>query len=528
VAALSAVAFLVLATTFANALDLAARLAQTSDSAQGFVAAHAVVRGNILLSGWHFPFNDYYFTDTLPYAALEFVTGSCPFLLVLAPVIGYALFVLLALALSLGRNKSLPENLAAMSAVALVLTAPAWFGNWNPLLMSNMHFASVLLALLALWLLSAVACSKGKDTPVLWVQGAGLVLVEAATIGSDPFSLVFAFGPALAVLAIDVSLGGPSPHNRLALLLLAIGLVLGLALPGLIARTGGFTTESDVLTGVVSIHGLMRNLAALAASILSLFGANPPVTSLTPLAVLLFALHGIGLALAIVAIVYTACHMRESEPASLPDRFLCAGILTVLIACAASAQFGKGITPQNLWSGGPPTRYAMPAFLFSVIVLGRAIPGLLSTVRRRVLASRALMAVAVATIFVSAFVDKGAPLWIADNAPARAARWLESHGLSRGVGEYWSANLITAMSGNAINVRSVVPGDDNLVPYVWSSDANAYAQPPQFAIWQDRNQTGVTAAAVRATYAICEMDFVAGYRIALVDTTKCQRKTDAR
>jgi hypothetical protein len=86
------------------------------------------------------------------------------------------------------------------------------------------------------------------------------------------------------------------------------------------------------------------------------------------------------------------------------------------------------------------------------------------------------------------------------------------------VGEYWSSNLVTAMSSNVLSVRSVAPEDGRLVPYVWSSDASLYAQPPQFAIWQDRNQTGVTTAVVQATYAICRMNLVAGYRIALLAT----------
>jgi hypothetical protein len=36
---------------FVNALVLASRLAQTSDSANGFVVGHAIADGNVLLSG---------------------------------------------------------------------------------------------------------------------------------------------------------------------------------------------------------------------------------------------------------------------------------------------------------------------------------------------------------------------------------------------------------------------------------------------------------------------------------------------
>jgi hypothetical protein len=173
-------------------------------------------------------------------------------------------------------------------------------------------------------------------------------------------------------------------------------------------------------------------------------------------------------------------------------------------------------------------RYVMPAFLFSAILLGRSISELLAAIRSprlRALANGVLTALAVTTISASTLGSTEWPRWFADNPPAIAARWLQSHGLSQGVGEYWSSNLVTAMSSNVLSVRSVAPEDGRLVPYVWSSDASLYAQPPQFAIWQDRNQTGVTAAAVQATYAICRMDLVAGYRIAVLATASCQRGT---
>jgi hypothetical protein len=106
--------------------------------------------------------------------------------------------------------------------------------------------------------------------------------------------------------------------------------------------------------------------------------------------------------------------------------------------------------------------------------------------------------------------------WINDNPALTTVRWLERHGLLQGVGEYWSANLLTAMSGNAIIVRSVVPYERKVVAYIWVEDRRPYGQPPQFAIWQEPNQTGVTEALVRATYRVCSRENIAGYRIALL------------
>jgi hypothetical protein len=118
------------------------------------------------------------------------------------------------------------------------------------------------------------------------------------------------------------------------------------------------------------------------------------------------------------------------------------------------------------------------------------------------------------------------PQWIDRNPALTAAGWLKSHALSQGVGEYWSANLLTAMSGSASTVRSVVPDKRKLVPYIWVEDWRFYVSAPQFAIWREPNQTGVTETLVRSTYRVCSLTNVAGYRIALLsnggNSMECQ------
>jgi hypothetical protein len=195
-----------------------------------------------------------------------------------------------------------------------------------------------------------------------------------------------------------------------------------------------------------------------------------------------------------------------------------------LAACVLSAQFAKGITPENLWIGGSPMRFLVPAFLFAVVLTGRQAPEMLSAlsnsfIRDGVRGSLMLLA---ATITIGGYwlarLD-AQPLWIADNPPAEAAGWLSQHSLSQGVGEYWSANLITAMSGNAVEVRSILPSSGRLVPYIWVEDARSYAQAPQFVIWQDNNKSNVTADEVKATYKIRQIATVANYRIALLSSS---------
>jgi hypothetical protein len=192
-----------------------------------------------------------------------------------------------------------------------------------------------------------------------------------------------------------------------------------------------------------------------------------------------------------------------------------------LAACILSSQFAKGITPQNLWTGGPPMRYLMPAYLFAAVLAGRQAPAILSAMPGRW--ARTGIAACAAILIIGEYWFAGLdrqPVWIANNPPATAARWLQQHGLYQGVGEYWSANLVTALSGDTIRVRSVIPDSGRLVPYVWVEDARSYAEAPQFIIWQDNNKTNLTANEVRATYMVNRIVTVAGYRIALLDSKR--------
>jgi hypothetical protein len=497
--------------SFLNALAVASRLAQTSDSANGFVVGGAITGGNVLLSGWHFPIDDYYFTDAVPYGLAEWLSGPRPFLLVLIPALTYALFVLAALLVCLERGKPLARNVMSCAVIALLLGPLPWTGQWNPLLLSDMHMATVLCAFLGLLLGARVA--GGTKTPFL--TAATLVLVTCATVASDPFALVFAFGPALAILAGSAVGRHGSNSVWRALLLLGAGISAGLLLPVLIAQSGGFTIENDVLTRAQALPLLLRNLVAVAAGTLTLFGANPLNTGVGLRDALLLAVRGISLVLAIAAVLRT--FMRNQT--TLLDRMLCAGILTVLTACALSAQFAKGITPENLWTGGPPVRFLVPAFLFAAVLAGRQAPEMLSVWPRAWVRGAVVTAAAISMVGAYWFERlDGQPLWIGDNPPAVAARWLKQHGLFQGVGEYWSANLVTAMSANAVRVRSVVPDSGRLIPYIWVEDARWHAQSPQFVIWQDNNKTHVTADEVRATYKVERIATVAGYRIALLST----------
>jgi hypothetical protein len=506
------------------ALDIASRLTQTSDSVQGFVEGYALARGNILLSGWHLPLDNYYFTDTIPYAAMEWIVGPWTFLLALIPAITYGLFVCAGLAFCLRRAHSPTQNVEAGAAAALMLAPSGWIGSWNPLLMSNMHFMTTLFALVALALCARIATLEQKGA-LLFGHCALFALIVSTTIASDPFSLFFGFGPALALFSVDALRYGLKSSERIALFMLTATVIAGATVPFLIARAGGFTTEANVIMSFASPALIGRSVIAVVGGILRLSGANPTGTSDSLRAAAFLALRWCWLAVAVAAVLHASRGLLRRDRSSLLERLLCAGVLSVLLACVLSAQFGKGIQVQNPWAGGPAMRYAMPAVMFGAILGARRIPELISALRSarvRLAARGALTLLAVALCADASEIPGEQPRWISRSPPAMAARWLAERGLTTGDADYWSANLVTAMSGVTLDLRSVVPEDGKAVPYSLSADTRRRG-PPQFMIWQDGTKSGMTSADVRATYSVCRTELIASYRIALVDAGHGQR-----
>jgi hypothetical protein len=509
-------------TAFFNALHVASNLIQTSDSAQGFVVGHEIVGGNVFLSGWHFPVDNFYFTDSLPYAAIEGIAGSRPYLMVVVPAIIYAILVVLALVLCVRPAQPFSENLQPVAATVLLLGLPVWVGAWNPMLMSDMHTATAATALAALALCARVATDGFRKSGGLFYAAVTSLLAVFA-VASDPFSLVFAFGPAAAVLMIEAFRSKGLPNARAALLMLVAAMAAGLLLPWIIARTGGFTTENDVAFGFAPVGQWWKNLIDVVFGILTLWGADPTHVQSASDGVIL-AIRCAGLAFVVFAVIYFLRDILRAGQVTLLDRLLCAGAAVSLAACLPSAQFAKGVHPQTMWHGGPPMRFLVPAVLFAAVLACRQVNGVLASlpnITLRLAFRSAFMVIAGLAFLMSIlqpFSASARPSWIEQNPAGVVARWLQQHGLSQGAGEYWSANLVTAISGNAIRVRSMVPDDGRLIPYVWVGSRAFYAAPPQFAIWHEPNQSGVTAAIVRATWPVCAIRTLAGYRIALVQT----------
>lgn len=506
--------------TFFIALQLASNLAQTSDSAQGFVVGHAVANGNVLLSGWHFPVDNFYFTDSVPYAVAEAVAGSRPCLMTIVPSLAYACSVLLALVLCVRDGNPPGEILQGFALVVLQLGVPVWIGVWNPLLMSDMHGATLAVVLAVFALLARVAMAKSSGAIEYFATALTFFLV-VLTVASDPFSIVFGFGPATLVFAIETVRNRRLPRAWFTLALLTAATASGFLLTWIVAQIGGFTTENDLSFGLAPADRWWANLVDAVFGILTLWGTNP-LNVRSAADGLIFAIRCAALVFVLLALVHVVRTGLRSGGAFVLDRLLCTGAAISLAACIPSAQFAKGVTAETMWHGGPPIRFLAPAALLLTIVGSRHVTGWFSSLFGSGLShhfSRALTAAAAATLLtiaVQSLLASRVPRRIDKGPEIAVVRWLERHKLSRGAGEYWSANLLTAISGAAIGVRSMEPHNGRLVPYIWAEAQAFYAKSPQFAVWREPNQTGWTEALVRETWHVCAIRAIAGYHVALL------------
>ena len=92
------------------------------------------------------------------------------------------------------------------------------------------------------------------------------------------------------------------------------------------------------------------------------------------------------------------------------------------------------------------------------------------------------------------------PNWISESDPGRVGLWLAHRGLTNGVGDYWSAAIVTALTDKEVRVSPVVASNDRLVPSLWLADVHWYDGQTQFVIWRDGNNAGVSLEAIKATY----------------------------
>lgn len=488
------------------AWSLAIRFPQSSDTVQSFLAAQSIIHGNVLLSGWHLTSDNFFFTDTLPTAAAVWLLGVRPLLLEAIPALAYALIVAACVAACLRPGRRLRDNLAALALIVLLLGFPPT-GIMLPMLVSDTHGASILFSLLALMLLAMTArAGRLRDRKP---AAAGFAVLAAAAVASDPFVVVFAFGPALVVLGARLLLC-EAPLRTLALLGLVVAACgAGGLFPALVAHLGGFVTDANVSSGFVAPDHIGANLIGLIFGLLYGSGADILGKEVASAGTIASAARLLGWGLGAIG-VWRRLPLILRRNGSLFDQLLLAGIVFTAAGCVLSNMFYLGVQ-MNIFEGGAGVRYLSPILVFGAILGARAVPGVIAGLptRRARTALVGLLACLAGGLMTWHSLPMArqarASAWVTNSEFTRLGEWLGARGLTCGVGDYWVASITTALTDGEVRVRAMrAPSEDRLVPFLWIADARWYARlgRPQFVLWRGDQPDlyNVNARTAAATY----------------------------
>ncbi len=137
----------------------------------------------------------------------------------------------------------------------------------------------------------------------------------------------------------------------------------------------------------------------------------------------------------------------------------------------------------------------------------------LAAVRRpgRVIGLACVSLFAVGASEVAASVARR-PSGFASAPQSEPARWLDSHGFRYGVGDYWTTQMITAITRGRVLADPVAFDGRRLVPFRWISNVSRVDrnQAPQFMIYQSHNLFGITPARVKASFGAARKIYLVG------------------
>ena len=317
---------------------------QNSDSVQGFMEAQSILHGNLLLSGWHLTNDNYVFTDTPFFVAYEWLFGARVDALMVAPTVIYMLILVASLAASVRSLKPTRHNMLALATIVLLIGLPALrapsadpLAPSSPLFLADFHAASILFSLVALILLSRLARAANiRSHPFL---ASILALTCVMAVASDPFTLFFAFGPAIFVLLCDVALSGGARKDVGLTAIVVVSTAVGMAVPRLISRLGGFEIWDIYGFKFVAPENLGTNLEALFFGLFYsadayVFGKQPLETETMMHLARLF-----GWILGVTTIIWNYRRLLRYWRSSLFDRLLFASVVTLILECVFSDQF---------------------------------------------------------------------------------------------------------------------------------------------------------------------------------------------
>ena len=476
-----------------------------SDYASILLEAEDAAHGNIFLRGWTLTAVTFYTTDLPFYVLAVKLCGFTPTLLRAVPALIYALTVAAAVALAGGGLRPERRRLGSLAAFVLIglpsLLVP------QIVLVGVNHIGTTLFMVLSL--LALERAEKSSHRP-FYLTLFGILL--ALTVFGDNLSAVVLTAPLLIVSLVrlwkDRSLWLKEQH-LLVPILAAYPIARGTV--ALVGALGGFRV-TDPSMKLTYLELLPQNMLVTVRSLLNLYRANFFGSEIGAASLGFFiGLLGLGF----VSYSFRAGLLIWYRKEISDDRItevLTAGILLNLTAYLLNYEV------VNYWNTlySPPERYLVPFFIFSAILAGRL--GI-AQVPNLCWFRFGLGALSIAYTALFAQQAFSPP---AEMPEARLATWLERRGLTNGYGNFWSSNIVTALSAGHVSVRAVAAEGGGLTPMRWFSQDTWYTKTPaHFLVFAPSHYAGRTfywkgvdtAAASHAFGAPDETDQVGHYTV---------------
>jgi len=419
----------------------------SSDGANNALQAWDMLHGHLLLHGWVLGDATYY-TLELPLLALtEIFFGLQDLTSHVASALSYLIVTVIAVAIALTDSRGL-ARVARCGVVVVVLTAMFHVEPNTPYLLGAPDHTGTSAFILVSFLLIDRVPARRYTPPLL------LVILCAGQIGDATVRYVAV--PAVVVVCAYRVLAARKIRTGDAANALAavVSVPLTALVRALMLHFGAYQMIAP-RTAISPPRQWPHNAALAWHALRVLFGAEAGSGSPS---LARNAGYILGIACLLAAAAGFARVVWIWRTASRAEQLLCAAIVINLVAYVISTM------PI------PTNPYEVVAVLpCGAILAARAcVPGRIGSTLRAGLATglaaiAALLPLAIAT-----------PRPAAAQPTAPLSAWLEAHGLTYGLADYWSSSIVTLETGNRVRVRAVNVNGSHVFPYFWESSTLWY------------------------------------------------------
>lgn len=488
-------------------LDSAHVFAGSSDGATVILEGHSIASGNLLLSGWSLSLDSFWGVDTAFYALATELVGVRGYLLHAVP----AAIALCVVAMGVAMARDARQH---GRAVAGMVTAVALLGAPTGAL-SALYLTGPLHVGTALWALIAFFALRGGRFGPRWVLA--VVLLALGLLG-DLQTLPLGVAPVIGVGLVEMVRYRTWRRGLYAVSAGVAALALAEAIRVATAAVGTFSIARA--NAPATLGQVPANLAHLPTFAAWLFGMVSNIFDESKVPKLVALSHGLGLFTVVASAALAMVGLLGGLARGVPGKRAEMGINRRLDDFLALAFLADLVTYALITPNDDPTysRYLTAAYIFGAILAARTVTRIAER-RGATVGGRIAGAVAVVATVGYGFGLAGEVFSPPAPDPAiQLAGFLHSHQLNRGVGDYWSSSITTAVSNNKVVVRPVVVNNvGHVVRYGRQSSAHWYkGKKFHFMVYSPTVPWGgISPATIRATFGAWSKSYTVGPYVVL-------------